>query len=394
MRRRLANAGPAFWILLLVLGSTPPEIGAAAPEAVSQQGLLADSLGEPLDGTVDFTVRIWEHPTATVQGDLAYFEDHLATPVVDGVYSIEIGTGTSASGPFSAAQFGDPDRWLELVVNGEVMAPRQKLLGVIYALQAEICADAATLGGLTSANFIASAQSSIPFANLTGVIADAQVPASFTRDTEVVGLVLAGDGLGSGINADFLDGISSGLFNQLGSTIESAEITDLTIGTADLANASVTSAKLADGAGSGVDADLLDGLETSSFLGSNVVTTFTGTTLFVSPSSNVDMNGTLRIGQDSDADTDTIVFDAGGESLEWHNVLSGFQFSPRLGGPIVASGARLSTVEGRCRTPLTGTLEARSRLFVLSSADGSRGVSLSGSDDHGCRDRRAPHAQG
>ena len=327
MGRTLWLALAPFWILVALLGATPRDVLSAVPAAVNHQGLLLDTLGEPLDGTVDLAVRIWGHPTSIHPSLQLYVEDHLATPVVDGVYSIEIGTGTDPTGPFSAALFAGPDRWLELMVNEEVMAPRQRLLSVAYALQAEICADSATLGGLTSASIITTAQSSIPFSNLTGVIADSQVPASFTRDAEVVPLVLASDGPGSGLNADFLDGISSASFSQLGPTIESIEITDLTVATADLADTSVTAAKLADGVGSGVDADLFDGLESSSFLRRNLSDTYTGTLLTVATSTTVDMNGTLRIGQFSNADNDSILFDQANESLTWNEVGSRFEMS-------------------------------------------------------------------
>lgn len=330
MGSKLPLSLPAYWILCGLLGATATQAFSAAPAGLNQQGLLLDTAGAPLDGAVDLAVRIWAHPTSTLLADLSYLEDHLATPVVDGVYSIEIGAGSSPSGPFSAALFASPDRWLELVVNGEVMTPRQRLLSVAYALQAEICADAATLGGLTSANIIASAQSSIPFTNLTGLIADAQVPASFTRDAEVIPLVLAGDGPGSGLNADLLDGLSSGSFSQLGPTIESVEITDLTVATIDIANLAVTAAKLSDGAGSGVDADLLDGLSSSSFLRGDISTNFTGTFFTTASTSTMNVNGTLSIGQSSDGDNDEILFDQANESLTWNNLGSRFEISDEL----------------------------------------------------------------
>ena len=328
MGRRLSISGPALWIVVALLGATPPQALSAAPAGLNQQGLLVDTLGAPLNGAVDLSVRIWAHPTSTLLGDLSYLEDHLATPVVDGVYSIEIGAGSSASGPFSAALFASADRWLELVVNGEVMAPRQRLLSVAYALQAEICADAATLGGLTSANIIDTARTALPFSNLAGLIADAQVPATVTRDAEVIGLVLAGDGPGSGINADLLDGLSSAAFSVLGPTIEGAEITDLTVGTVDIANGAVTAAKLVDGTGSGVDADLVDGLNSSSFLRSDAIDTATNQITF---SSTVVLNGSVNVGQDSSADDDAILFDAGGESLTWINAAARFEVSDDIG---------------------------------------------------------------
>jgi len=359
MGRNLSLSRPAFWILCGLLGATATQAFSAAPRGMNQQGLLVDTVGQPLNGSVDLSVRIWADATSTLPGDLVYFEDHLATAVIDGVYSIEIGTGSSASGPFSATLFAVPDRWLELVVNTEVMAPRQRLLSVAYALQAQVCADAETLGGLTSANIIDTAQSSISFSNLTGLIADEQVPASFTRDAEVMEIVAASDGAGSGVDADLLDGLSSEAFiSPLGPTIEGAEITDLSIGTADIAPFAVTAEKLADGIGSGVDADLLDGLDSTSFLRSNVSSTFTGAVLTFSSSSSVDLNGAVRVGQDSSADDDAILFDAGAESMTWNNAATRFEISDEL-----RAGSFALT------TPSTRNLRIPGNAFVTDPAD-------------------------
>jgi hypothetical protein len=71
-------------------------------------------------------------------------------------------------------------------------------------------------------------------------------------------------------NADQLDGFDSSAFTQLGQTIESAEITDGTIATADLAASSVTSAKIA--ANAITSALLADGTITSADVAADTLT--------------------------------------------------------------------------------------------------------------------------
>jgi hypothetical protein len=180
--------------------------------------------GAPLNGLADLILRIWRHPTSTGAIDLAYQESHAATPVVDGVFSISLGCGSGASGPFDASVFGSSDRWIEVLVDGEVLAPRQRLESVAYAFQAQQCVNAGTLEGQTLTNVVAQAQSGLGFSLLGGQIADAQVPASFARDAEVFGLVTASDGAGSTLDADLLDGLSSSAFSQFGPSIEAGEI--------------------------------------------------------------------------------------------------------------------------------------------------------------------------
>ena len=53
------------------------------------------------------------------------------------------------------------------------------------------------------------------------------------------------------------------------------------VNTIDIANGAVTAAKVADGAGSGLDADLLDGLEATAFGRLAVTNTWTGENTFI-----------------------------------------------------------------------------------------------------------------
>jgi hypothetical protein len=73
--------------------------------------------------------------------------------------------------------------------------------------------DADTLDGKDSTAF-ALASHTQAFSTITGVATDAQIPASIARDAEVFGLVLAGDGAGSDLDSDTLDGLHGNQFSR------------------------------------------------------------------------------------------------------------------------------------------------------------------------------------
>jgi hypothetical protein len=126
---------------------------AAAPTGVNHQGLLVDTLGVPVNGQVDLLLSVWGHPTSTAPADLLYQEIHLDTLVIDGVFDVVLGQGSLPSGPFSVDLFGAADRWLQVQVESEVLAPRQKLQSVPYALQSsasDVASNANRLGGLSA----------------------------------------------------------------------------------------------------------------------------------------------------------------------------------------------------------------------------------------------------
>jgi hypothetical protein len=194
---------------------------------------------------VSLTLEIWNHPVSTSAADRLYQELHADVSVLDGVFQVELGTGSLPSGTFGAELFAQPDRWLQVAIDGELLGPRQRLLSVPYALQSQQCVDSTTLSGQTLAEIVSQAQAGLGFSNLSGEIADLQVPGAFTRDAEVLPLVLAADGAGSGLDADRLDGISSNGFTQLGPSIEGSEVSDQTLTAADIAPGGLGAASLA-----------------------------------------------------------------------------------------------------------------------------------------------------
>lgn len=119
--------------------------GAQTPPAdTTYSGRLVDDLGAPLAGPVDIGLRIFDEATG---GTLLYSEDHLAVALdPTGGFSVRLGLGSSPLGSYDADLFdGDPDRWLEVVVESDVLSPRQAIASVPWALVAERAQEAVSL---------------------------------------------------------------------------------------------------------------------------------------------------------------------------------------------------------------------------------------------------------
>jgi hypothetical protein len=146
-------------------------------------------------------------------------------------------------------------------------------------------------------------------------------------------------GLGAVRSVEILDGSIAAA--DLGSgSVGSDEIIDESVGPADLASGAVGSDEIRDGsiaavdiaagAGSGLDADLLDGLNSISFLRSDVNDTYAGTALTIGEASTLRVNGSLSIGGLSAIDDDEVGFDNQNESIAWRNAETRFELSDDL----------------------------------------------------------------
>jgi hypothetical protein len=106
--------------------------------------------------------------------------------------------------PLSASIFNGQDLWLGIKIGSDAEAtPRQRLLPVAYAMYSD---NADRLDGQDSAFFRNASNIN------AGTVNDANLPARLTRDDEVMPIVIAGDGTGSGVDADQLDGFDSSSF--------------------------------------------------------------------------------------------------------------------------------------------------------------------------------------
>jgi hypothetical protein len=264
--------------------SAPGIARAAAPGGVSFQGVVLSPAGSPINGNQDLRIRIFDDPVSAAPVDLIYEELHLNTTLIDGVFNVVIGTGTSPSVPFDAEIFANPDLWLEVGIAGEVLAPRTKLQSVAYALQ---CSNAETVSGIAAEDLITQvtpgpgllgstvsgsvtlsvdftqtqartigncgAGSSIRQINQDGTLV---CEVDTTNSGDITGVV-AGTGLtGGGPAGDVTlsiptGGVTSTLIAD--GTVTGADIAADTIGAADIATGAVGTPEIADGSVSGVD---------------------------------------------------------------------------------------------------------------------------------------------
>ena len=132
--------------LLALLLSLPAQ--AAAPAALSYQGFLTDSVGNPVTGTWTVTFGLYAAP----MGGQALFEESLDVTTDKGLFSVYLGTPDN---PLPIASFETGQLFLSLTVetdDGPVsLTPRQQVVSDPYALYAQ---DAAQLGGEKSSAYV------------------------------------------------------------------------------------------------------------------------------------------------------------------------------------------------------------------------------------------------
>lgn len=96
----------------------------ATPQGISYQGRLADTNGDPLDGTYNLNFSIFTEATG---GSLLWSEDILGVMVTDGLFKVTLGETV----PFFTTIFHVDGLYLAIRVNGGAeLTPRQKLASV------------------------------------------------------------------------------------------------------------------------------------------------------------------------------------------------------------------------------------------------------------------------
>lgn len=116
--------------IVLGLALCLPVHAFSAPPVVGHQGVLTDPSGTPLNGTLSLTFRMYAAPTG---GSVLWTETQPAVQVTDGVYAVALGSQTA----LPAGLFDGGERFLEVQVGSETLAPRQRIASVPYALSAQ-----------------------------------------------------------------------------------------------------------------------------------------------------------------------------------------------------------------------------------------------------------------
>jgi len=114
------------YLLRAFVALTTTAVLAQPPSLINYQGRLVNGTNL-VNGTVGLTLRLFDAPSA---GKFLYADSNQVV-VVDGLYSTYIGDGTITNDLDSALLATNV--WLEAVVNGTVLSPRERFVSVPYA---------------------------------------------------------------------------------------------------------------------------------------------------------------------------------------------------------------------------------------------------------------------
>ena len=145
-----------MFIIFTVITLCYAAIAFAVPQTMSYQGILRDSNGDLQDGTFPMTLKIYD---AVTGGNLEYTHGPTNAAVSNGLYNIEM--------PATAEVFDGSNRWLEITVGSDTLAPRLKINSVAYAIRAETVDDNAITGAKLANDININTTGSIAATTLT-----------------------------------------------------------------------------------------------------------------------------------------------------------------------------------------------------------------------------------
>jgi hypothetical protein len=248
-----AQSLSVFGFVLFSIFIFTPHLVAEVPDLIYYQGYLTDTAGNQVpDGT--YTMIFTLHTTE--DGNTWVWEQTSdAVSVVDGVFNVQLG-------PFTyPEQVFDGDLYLEMEINGEVLAPRQRLGASAYAMRA-VVADSVADGRITN---VMIADNAVDYQKLSdnavnsAKVVNNSLTANDIQDGAVLTEIQDDDGSGSLLDADLLDGMDSADFAE---SSHDHNFSDLNGTATDAQIPNTITVNYTANAG---DADTLDGSHASAF---------------------------------------------------------------------------------------------------------------------------------
>ncbi len=204
--------GLIFLCMLAAITLAIPVL-ADVPGQINYQGQLTDDLGVPVpDGTYTMQFHLFETETGVDELWNSPNGEEQVVTVTGGIYTVQLG----AVEPLYSSIFDGGTAWLEVVVEGEKLSPRQQVTATAYALKA---GDADTLEGSASSAFASAGHAhdsdyvnegqanSVSSAMITtGVVNSSDIEDNSLTFEDIL------DGPDSKLNADVLDGFDSSSF--------------------------------------------------------------------------------------------------------------------------------------------------------------------------------------
>lgn len=219
-----ANAFPAAAPSLVP--STGPRLETVATTpALHYQGRLLDPINgqAKADGAYAFTFRIYN----TATGGAPLWTETKSVNVNKGLFSTLLGDIT----PLDSAIFPGQELYLGVTIGTDPeAAPRQRLAHVAYAMYAEKAGNANLLNGQGAGAFAPATHAHSGDQINAGTVAEARIDNAITRDNEVMTIVRANSGSGSGLDADTLDGYDQSSFYKSATGTQVNQTTPLAAG--------------------------------------------------------------------------------------------------------------------------------------------------------------------
>lgn len=179
-----------FWLSFLLIAGLEapiPSCPAAVPALINYQGRLIKDGTNLVNGTVGLSLRIFDTPS----GGILLYEDSNTVVVVDGLYATYIGDDTTFGTLTNA--LATPAAYLETMVDGIALLPRDRLGAVAYALTAQM-AQGVVAGGVSSEMIAAGAVGPLQLAAdavTSAAIADGAISAADLASNSVTTAAIA-----------------------------------------------------------------------------------------------------------------------------------------------------------------------------------------------------------
>ena len=239
----------------------------AAPGLISYQGKLTDNTGTPLEGAQNMRFSLYDN---AVGGTVLWNETQNGVPVAGGIYDVRLGLVN----PLDESEFAGNAVYLQVeIYNGsawEALTPRQQFTSTAYSFRASLAdfsADADTLDGLDSLAFLSTSSD----------YGRSGVAAALYEGASTLTSLYVNEGQGNSITSSMIIDSTITAADLADNSVGAGEIAAGAVGTSEIADGSVGIADLQDGAalaeladddgpGSGLNADFLDGLDSTAFL--------------------------------------------------------------------------------------------------------------------------------